>query len=100
MLAVTLGSAYAWFGTAAAQTFLQHVSTYVDNQGGVASVPFDKNSAFLGPFALSGTVVSQAKADTYLNAWLSATMDDTPYFQDSLRGIFLLLANRHFPKGI
>jgi hypothetical protein len=43
--------------------------------------------------------VSQAKADTYLNAWLSTTMDDTPYFQGSLRGLFLLLANCSFPKG-
>jgi hypothetical protein len=60
---------------------------------------FDKNSAFLGPFALSGMAVSQAKADAYLNAWLSATMDDTPCFQGSLRGLFLLLANHSFPKG-
>ena len=58
------------------------------------------NSAFLGPYALSGMAVSQAKADTYLNAWLSANMDDSPYFQGSLRGVFLLLANHNFPKGI
>jgi endo-1,4-beta-D-glucanase Y len=90
---------YAWFGTLAAQTFLQHVSTYVDKQGGVASVPFDKNSAFLGPFALSGMAVSQTTAETYLNAWLSTNMDDTPYFQGSLRGLFLLLANHAFPRG-
>ena len=66
----------------------------------MASVPFDKNSALLDPFALSGMAVSQAKADTYLNAWLSSNMDDTPYFQGSLRGLFLLLANHAFPKGI
>jgi endo-1,4-beta-D-glucanase Y len=91
---------YAWFQTAAAQTFLQNVSSYVDAKGGVASVPFDKNSAFLGPFALSGMAVSQAKADTYLNAWLSANMDDNPYFQGSIRGLCLLVANCNFPKGI
>ena len=90
---------YAWFGTAAAQTFLQNVSSYVDGKGGIGSLSFDKNSAFLGPFALSGTAVSQAKADAYLNAWLSTTMDDTPYFQGSLRGLCLLLANHSFPKG-
>jgi endo-1,4-beta-D-glucanase Y len=90
---------YAWFGTAAAQTFLQNVSSYIDGKGGIGSVSFDKNSAFLGPFALSGMAVSQSKADTYLNAWLSTTMDDTPYFQGSLRGLFLLLANCSFPKG-
>lgn len=91
---------YVWFQTAAAQTFLQNVSTYVDAKGGVASVPFDKNSAFLGPFALSGMAVSQATASTYLNAWLSANMDDNPYFQGSIRGLCLLLANHNFPKGI
>ncbi len=90
---------YVWFQTAAAQTFLQNVSTFVDSKGGVASVPFDKNSAFLGPFALSGMAVSQAKADAYLNSWLSAQMDDTPYFQGSIRGLCLLVANRNFPKG-
>lgn len=91
---------YVWFQTASAQTFLQNVSTYVDAKGGVASVPFDKNSAFLGPFALSGMAVSQATASTYLNAWLSANMDDNPYFQGSIRGLCLLLANHNFPKGI
>ena len=90
---------YVWFCTAAAQTFLKNVSTYVDGKGGVASVPFDKNSAFFGPFALSGMAVSQDKATAYLNGWLSAQMDDTPYFQGSLRGVFLLLANMNFPSG-
>jgi hypothetical protein len=43
--------------------------------------------------------VSQAKADQYLNDWLSATVDDTPYFQGALKGVYLLLANQKFPKG-
>ena len=97
---------YVWFCTAEAQTFLQNVAAFVDSKGGIATyAPLlgpggAGNSAFLGPFALSGTAVSQAKADTYLNAWLSANMDDTPYFQGSLRGVYLLLANRSFAKGI
>ena len=32
---------FLWFCTPAAKTFLDHVSTYVDSKGGVASVPFD-----------------------------------------------------------
>jgi hypothetical protein len=44
--------------------------------------------------------VSQATADTYLNAWLSTQMDDLEYFQGALRGLYLLLANHQFPKGI
>ena len=91
---------YLWFQTAAAQTFLQGISAYVDGKNGIASVPFDKNSAFLGAFALSGMAVSQAKADTYLNAWLSTQMDDLEYFQGALRGLYLLVANHQFPKCI
>jgi endo-1,4-beta-D-glucanase Y len=80
---------YLWFCTPAAQTFLEKVSAYVDAQGGVASVPFDKNSAFLGSFALSGMAVSQAKLDAYVGSWLSAKKDDTPYFQGTLRVLYL-----------
>ena len=65
----------------------------------MANVPFDKNSAFIGAFALSGMAVSQAKADQYLNDWLSANVDDTPYFQGALKGLYLLVANHNFPKG-
>ncbi len=97
---------YAWFGTSAAQTFLQNVSTFIGARGGLASLATSYanngagNSAFLGPFAVSGMAVSQTTADTYLNAWLSANMDDTPYFQGSIRGLCLLLANHNFPRGI
>ena len=90
---------YVWFQTPAAKTFLQNVSTYVDGKNGVASVPFDKNSSFVGAFALSGMAASQAKADQYLNDWLSATLDDTAYFQGALKGVYLLLANQEFPRG-
>lgn len=90
---------YVWFQTAAAKTFLQNVSTYVDSKNGVANVPFDKNTAFVGAFALSGMAVSQAKADQYLNDWMSATLDDAAYFQGALRGLYLLVANQKFPKG-
>jgi endoglucanase len=96
---------YVWFCTAEAQTFLQNVSNFIDAKGGLAAYATRigpsgaGNSAFLGPFALSGMAVSQAKSDTYLNAWLSSNMDDTPYFQGSFRGLCLLLANHNFPKG-
>ena len=97
---------YAWSGTSAAQTFLQNVSTFIDSRGGLASIATAYanngagNSAFLGPFAMSGLSVSQTTANTYLNAWLSAQTDDTPYFQGAIRGLCLLLANQNFPKGI
>ena len=98
---------YVWFCTPEAKTFLQNVSTFIDKtKNGMAAYASSLgtngagNSAFIGPFALSGMAVSQTVADTYLNAWLSAQMDDTPYFQGSLRGVYLLLANQQFPSGL
>jgi endo-1,4-beta-D-glucanase Y len=80
---------YAWWGTAGAQTFLTNVSTYVDARGGVASVPFDKNSAFLGPFALSG--IATEKCDAYYQSWMSGAQWDNVYFQGTLRVLCLLV---------
>ncbi len=93
---------YAWFGDTRAQTFLTNISKYVDSQGGVAGVPFDKNSAFLGAFALSGIAVSQAKEDAYVTSWFGSanlTSNDQPYFQNSLHGVYLLLASKSFAPG-
>jgi len=89
---------YFWFCTPEARTFLQGVSTYVDGHGGVAGVPFDKNSAFLGGFALSAMPLGQSKLDTYVTAWLTAQTDDTPYFQGTLRRLYLQLAAGQFAR--
>lgn len=98
---------YVWFCTPEAKTFLTNVSTFIDTtKSGLTSYAAALgshgagNSAFIGPFALSGMAISQTEADTYLNAWLSAQMDDTPYFQGTLRGLYLLLANQQFPSGL
>ena len=89
-----------WFCTPEAKTFLQKISTFVASKGGVTSTGYANNSAFVGAFADSGIAVSQAKIDAYVKSWMGATsMDDTPYFQGSLRGLFLLLANHAFPRG-
>ena len=89
---------YLWFCTPEARTFLQGVSAYVDGHGGIAGVPFDKNSAFLGAFALSGMPLGQAKLDAYVSAWLAAPVDDTPYFQATLRRLYLQVAASQFAK--
>ncbi len=87
---------YFWFCTAEARTFLQGISSYVDAHGGVAGVPFDKNSAFLGAFALSAMPSGQAKLDAYVSSWLAAPVDDTPYFQATLRRLYLHAAAGQF----
>ena len=89
---------YFWYCTPEARTFLENVSTYVDGHGGVSGVPFDKNSAFLGAFALSAMPFGQGKLDGYVNSWLTTPMDDTPYFQATLRRLYLQLAAGQFAR--
>jgi endo-1,4-beta-D-glucanase Y len=80
---------YVWWGTEDSKKFLANVSTYVDSKGGVASVPFDKNSAYLGPFALSG--IATGKCDTYYQSWMTGAQFDDRYFQGTLRVLTMLL---------
>ncbi|HEY5962042.1 MAG TPA: glycosyl hydrolase family 8 [Polyangiaceae bacterium] len=80
---------YAWWGTADAKTYLANVSKYVETKGGVANVPFDMNSAFLGPFALSGIATDNCSA--YYQSWMSGTKYDDRYFQATLRVLAMLL---------
>jgi len=89
---------YFWYCTPEARTFLQGVSSYVDSNGGIAGVRFDKNSAFLGAFALSAMPLGQSKLDGYINAWLTTPMDDTPYYQATLRRLYLHLAAGQFAR--
>jgi endo-1,4-beta-D-glucanase Y len=91
---------YMWFCTPEAKTFLQKISTFVDSKGGVTSTGYANNSAFVGAFADSGIAVSQAKIDAYVKSWMGATsMDDTPYFQGTLRRLYLLVAGGQFLSG-
>jgi hypothetical protein len=80
---------YVWWGTAGAKTYMTNVSSYVDTKGGVASVPFDKNSAFLGPFALSG--IATDKCSAYYQSWMTGSQYDNRYFQGTLRVLNMLL---------
>jgi hypothetical protein len=58
-----------------------------------------QNSAFIGGFALAG-IYDQTKFNGYVTAWMGAQMDDAPYFQGSLRLLYLLLAAGKFPSGM
>lgn len=92
---------FMWFCTPEAKTFLGKIGTFVDGKGGVTSTGYAKNSAFVGAFADAGIAISQAKIDSYENAWVTATgMDDTPYFQGTLRRLYLLVAGGQFRSGL
>jgi endo-1,4-beta-D-glucanase Y len=91
---------YAWTGDTGAKTFLQGVSGWVDSHGGLPSAAQpNNNSAFIGAFALAA-IYDQAKFDGYVSSWLGATIDDTPYYQGTLRLLYLLVAAGKFPSTI
>jgi endo-1,4-beta-D-glucanase Y len=91
---------YMWFCTAEAKTVLQNFSTFIDGKGGVAKTGYANNSAFVGAFADTGIAISQAKIDSYVKDWMGdTTMDDTPYFQGTLRRLYLLVAGGQFLSG-
>jgi endo-1,4-beta-D-glucanase Y len=90
---------YAWSGETRAQTFMQNVVTWVDSKGGLPGAAQQQNSAFIGAFALAASY-DQAKFDAYVSAWLGATVDDQPYFQGTLRLLYLLVATGKFSSGL
>lgn len=90
---------YAWTGDTRAKTFMQNTSTWVDQHGGLPKAAQQQNSAFVGAFALAGGY-DQAKFDGYVSGWLSAELADTPYYQGSLRVLYLLVAAGKFSSTL
>jgi endoglucanase len=95
---------YAWTGDTRAKTFMQNISTWVDAHGGlpnaVDALPDrGENSAFVGAFALAGGY-DQGKFDGYMSGWLNAKLDDTPYYQGTLRVLYLLVAAGKFSSTL
>jgi endo-1,4-beta-D-glucanase Y len=95
---------YMWYCTPEAKTFLQKVSSFIDGKGGVTSTGYPAgesttNSAFMGAFVDSGIVVSQAKIDGYVKDWMGATLADTPYYQATLRRLYLMVAGGKMLSG-
>ena len=95
-----MATEYAWSGDSRAAAFLQNVSDWVDTNGGIGS-PGGRanNSAFNGAFALSG-VTDAAKLDGYVSAWLGSEGDDGPYFQGTLRVLYMLVGAGRFPSTL
>jgi len=90
---------YDWSGEPRAQTFLKNIASWVDGHGGLPSAAQQQNSAFIGAFALAGSY-DPSKFNTYMAAWLGAKSDDTPYFQGTLRVLYLLVAAGRFSSTL
>ncbi len=90
---------YGWSGDTRAKTFMQNISSWVDGHGGLPKAAQAQNSAFIGAFALAGGY-EQGKFDGYTNAWLNTKLDDAPYFQGTLRLLYLLTAAGKFSSTL
>ena len=90
---------YGWSGDTRAETFMQNISSWVDENGGLPKAAQAQNSAFIGSFALAGGY-EQGKFDGYMSGWLSAKVDDAPYYQGTLRVLYLLVAAGKFSSTL
>ncbi|MEO7032194.1 MAG: glycosyl hydrolase family 8 [Polyangiaceae bacterium] len=90
---------YGWSGDTRAKTFMQNISGWVDANGGLPTAAQVQNSAFVGAFALSGGY-EQGKFDGYLAGWLGAKVDDQPYYQGTLRVLYLLVSAGKFSSTL
>lgn len=90
---------YAWTGDTRAKTFMANVSSWVDAHGGLPNAAQQPNSAFIGSFALAGGY-DQGKFDGYMSGWLGAQLDDAPYYQGTLRVLYLLVATGRFASTL
>lgn len=87
---------YAFSGDAKARTFMQGVRTWADANLGTLSME-QTNSAFHGAFALAAAY-DPAKFEAAMTVWLNTKGDDVPYFQATLRMLYLLAAAGKFPS--
>jgi endo-1,4-beta-D-glucanase Y len=99
-----LAADYAWFGTADSKTMLDSLRTNVVKGNPVTSAR-QQNSAFVGGLALSGVSADQATMDDYCKKWVDAktaggSFDDSPYFQNTLAVLYLLVAGGLFDRVV
>ena len=90
---------YAWTGDTRAKTFMQNITSWVDERGGLPQAAQQQNSAFIGALALASSY-DQGKFDGSVSSWLAATVDDAPYYQGTLRVLYLLVAAGKFSSTL
>jgi endo-1,4-beta-D-glucanase Y len=92
-----LATDFAWTGNPAAATALMKMRGWIESHGGVRNAASDKNSCFVGGFALASLSESQAKMDAACQTWLNGgTLNDDVYYQGTLRVLYMLLAGGFF----
>lgn len=87
---------YAWSADPRAASLLEGVAGWVQQNGGIPVGSMPNNSAFQGAFALA-SIDAPNEFDAKVDQWLTAGGDDGPYFQATLRLLYLLVAGGRFP---
>jgi len=99
-----LAADYVWFGTADSKAMLDSLRTNVVKGDPVNSAR-QKNSAFVGGLALSAVSADQATMNDFCKKWVDAktaggSYDDSPYFQNTLAVLYLLVAGGLFDRVV
>jgi hypothetical protein len=71
----------------------------VQQNGGIPIGSMPNDSAFQGGFALTA-IADPSAFDGQVEAWLGAGGDDGPYFQATLRLLYLLVAGGRFQSTL
>lgn len=94
-----IGTDFAWHGKAEAANVLKNLYDYAQSRGGPVQAVDQKNSCFIGGLALTATARDQNAADQWYRDWISnipqapdPQVGDNPYYQGTLRVLYLLLA--------
>jgi endo-1,4-beta-D-glucanase Y len=102
---------YVWFGTPAAKTYLGKLVTWVGNGISVVgdgyalnaaspavALSANHNSTFTGGFSCAAMAFSQARTEEFALALKS--IKDNTYYEESLRGLYMLLLAGNFAPPV
>lgn len=92
---------YAWHQDLRAKQFLDTLESFVGSDP--TAISDQKNSAFTGAAVLSALSNDDpARMQELCNAWAapSTTLDDSPYFQKTLRLLYLMVAGGKFIRPV
>jgi hypothetical protein len=108
---------YAWFGTDAAEKWMQTSTKYLEEEvgtdqfinvkdgffadgEGMLIAPGLGNSAFVGAFAVASMATSQEISDSFHQAFVDIPKaNDKSYYPDTGRAIYLMLSTNKFSPG-
>ncbi len=91
---------YGWFADANAKLFLDKLRSGSVSSSKPGEATDQKNSALIGAFAMSGISSDNTTMQAMCDNWESTTKDDSPYFQKTLRLLFMHTAGGLTQSGL